>query len=106
MAASPATIERAQFDTSDYHFFLEGSAMLKSYRAETPVRRSHNLRQNVRVRRDWALLAAAVAGLSSMPAMAADQTWVGNTSNLWSIPANWSTATPVNGDNLLFGVAG
>ena len=45
------------------------------------------------------------AGLLSQPAHAATDTWVGNTSNLWNVPANWS-ALPVTGDSLQFGAAG
>ena len=43
--------------------------------------------------------------LASAPAFGADDTWIGNTSNLWSVPANWSSL-PVTGDNLIFGAAG
>ena len=45
------------------------------------------------------------SGLLSQPAHAANATWIGNTSNLWSVPANWS-ALPVTGDTLQFGAAG
>ena len=43
-------------------------------------------------------------GLLSQPAYGANDTWVGNTSNLWNVPANWS-ALPVTGDSLQFGAA-
>src|SRR6185503_4391911 len=39
------------------------------------------------------------------PAFAANDTWIGNTSNQWSAPANWS-ALPASGDTLQFGAAG
>src|SRR6476661_3676889 len=39
------------------------------------------------------------------PTFAANATWIGNTSNQWSVPANWS-ALPATGDTLQFGAAG
>ncbi len=58
--------------------------------------------------RSWpfisALLAAALATLS---AAAATNTWVGNTDANWNTAANWSpSATPANGDSLVFGASG
>ena len=44
-------------------------------------------------------------GWLAPPAFAANDTWIGNTSNQWSAPANWS-ALPATGDTLEFGVAG
>jgi hypothetical protein len=51
---------------------------------------------------------AAIAGLLAVQsAQAATNTWIGNTSNLWSIGSNWSGGlAPVNGDTLGFGTPG
>jgi len=54
------------------------------------------------------LFVLAFAALLAVPAaQAATVTWVGNTSNLWNVAANWSTgAIPANGATLLFGTPG
>ncbi|MFA6287320.1 MAG: autotransporter-associated beta strand repeat-containing protein [Opitutaceae bacterium] len=51
------------------------------------------------------LAATLLTGVSTLPA--ADVTWVGNTSNLWNVGANWSTgAIPTSGSTLVFGAPG
>jgi autotransporter-associated beta strand protein len=48
------------------------------------------------------VLLAVLMYAGSWPAEAADRTWTGTASPLWSDPANWETGVPGNGDNLLF----
>jgi fibronectin-binding autotransporter adhesin len=53
-------------------------------------------------------IAVTMLLLSTRMASAADETWVGNTSNLFSIGSNWTgtNTPPTSGDNLVFGTAG
>ena len=53
-------------------------------------------------------LLAAVSGMATSASLHAQttETWVGNTDSLWSTAANWSAAAPVNGDSVIFDVAG
>jgi fibronectin-binding autotransporter adhesin len=45
--------------------------------------------------------------MAAQSSFGATVTWVGATSNLWSVGTNWSTSTiPVNGDSLVFGAGG
>src|SRR5215831_20844175 len=55
-------------------------------------------------------MGAAAASIGTLgwiapPTFAGNATWIGNTSNQWSAPANWS-ALPLTGDTLEFGAAG
>ena len=62
------------------------------------------------IRSAAALGAAALLLLGLHPAQAANgpDTWVGNTSALWSLAGNWTgtNTPPQSGDSLIFGVAG
>lgn len=55
-----------------------------------------------------AFASAALAGVISTasPLLAATDTWIGNTSNLWNVGDNWSGGVPANGDSIVFGAPG
>lgn len=69
---------------------------------------SRNITRSSRCLSPLKLAALAVAGvaLATDPLSAATKTWVGNTSNLWSIGANWSAGLPTNGDTIVFAAPG
>src|SRR4029079_4516763 len=89
-------------------FLLFGGTQMSRNTRRSKRRAASILRSN---RKSWfrrylkalstgvAAASIGTAGLLSPPAHAATDTWIGNTSNLWNVPANWS-ALPVTGDSL------
>jgi hypothetical protein len=50
----------------------------------------------------WLLLLSIALPLIAVPLSAATRTWSGTNSGMWSDPANWDGAVPVDGDDLVF----